>query len=57
MKMPVSENDIRKKAQRLARADGKQLGLLPMLERRAYLERAKAALVRGGDGEQAGETK
>jgi hypothetical protein len=42
--MTVSESTILKEAQRLARADGKTLGRLTMLERRGYLERAKAAL-------------
>lgn len=40
----MNELDIRKKAQRLARADGKQFDRLPMVERVVYLQKAKAAL-------------
>lgn len=36
-----SENTIRKEAQRLARADGKQLDRLPMIERLAYIMEAE----------------
>ena len=44
--MTVSENAILKEAQRLARADGKTLGRLTMIERREYIEKARAALER-----------
>ncbi len=42
--MTISENTITKEAQRLARADGKTLGELTMLERREYMEKARAKL-------------
>ena len=48
----ISENTIQKAAQRLARADGKQLGRLTMLERRNDVEKAKASLERPTQGEQ-----
>jgi hypothetical protein len=42
--MTISDNTILKKAQRLARADRKQLGKLPMVKRREYIEKARELL-------------
>jgi hypothetical protein len=46
--MTISEYAIQKEARRLARADGKQLSRMTMLERREYIEKAKASLESDG---------